>query len=339
MRAGDRAGGAVDILTEPGPFMSQPADSRAVDEAPVPSLARDLITLTKPGILLLVLVTTAVGMWLAGPTVPAWPLVLATMLGTGMAAASSAVVNHVWDRDIDVGMRRTAGRPVAAGRVSPRLGWAWAAILGIASLIILGLGVHLLAAALAALAMLVYGVIYTMWLKRTTHLCTDFGGVAGAIPPMIGWAAVTGGLEPGAWALFAILMAWQPPHFWALAVVKADEYKAVGIPMLPVVRGSATTRTWMLVYTVILVAVSLLPWRLGLAGLWYLGTAAALGGIYLIWTWQFRIRPVNPRSARRLFFYSLIYLFVLLVVMAIDARPNRDPHHPPALRSQVQNGV
>lgn len=319
--------------------MSQHVASRAGDEASVLSLARDLITLTKPGILLLVLVTTAVGMWLAGPTLPAWPLLAATLLGTGMAAASSAVVNQVWDRDIDVGMRRTAGRPVAAGRVSPRLGWIWASILGIASLIILALGVHLLATALAALAMLVYGVIYTMWLKRRTHLCTDFGGIAGAIPPMIGWSAVTGGLEPGAWALFAILIAWQPPHFWALAVVKADEYKAVGIPMLPVVRGSATTRTWMLVYTVILVAASLLPWWLGLAGPWYLGTAAGLGSIYLIWTWQFRIRPVDSRSARRLFVYSLIYLFVLLAAMAIDARPNRGSHHSSARHSKVQNGV
>lgn len=294
-------------------------------KAGAPSTAADLLTLTKPGILLLVLVTTAVGMWLAGPTWPEPWLVAATLTGTGLAAASSAVVNHVWDRDIDVGMHRTADRPVAAGRISPAVGWAWAGLLGAASMVILLMWVGVLPAALAAIALFVYGVVYTMWLKRRTHLCTDVGGVAGAIPPMIGWAAVTGGLEAGAWALFAIMMAWQPPHFWALAVVKTEEYRAVGVPMLPVVRGSETTRTWMLVYSVVLLAVSLLPWWLGLSGLWYLGTAAALGTATLIWTWQFRVRPVQPSSARRLFFWSLLYLFVLLVVMAADARPDRDP--------------
>jgi protoheme IX farnesyltransferase len=304
------------------------------------SWLRDLITLTKPGILLLVLVTTAVGMWLAGPTWPDLPLVVATLAGTGMAAASSAVVNHVWDRDIDVGMSRTAGRPVAVGRISPAVGWLWAGILGIASLVVLLIWVGVLAAVLAALAMFVYGVVYTMWLKRRTHLCTDIGGIAGAIPPMIGWSAVTGGLEAGAWALFAIMMAWQPPHFWALAVIKAEEYRAVGVPMLPVVRGSKTTRNWMLAYTVVLLGVSLLPWWLGLSGLWYLAVATALGVITLIWTWQFRVRPVDTRSARRLFFWSLLYLFILLVVMAVDARPDRDPHRRPGVRvAALHNGV
>lgn len=316
--------------------------STAATQSPLgwTSRLRDLVTLTKPGILLLVLVTTAVGMWLAGPTWPDAGLVLATLVGTGLAAASSAAVNHVWDRDIDIGMSRTARRPVATGRISPALGWLWAGILGVSSLIVLLAWVSVLAAALAALAMFFYGVVYTMWLKRRTHLCTDIGGIAGAIPPMIGWSAVTGGLEAGAWALFLILMAWQPPHFWALAVIKTEEYRAVGVPMLPVVRGSKTTRNWMLAYTVVLLGASLLPWWLGLSGLWYLAVATALGVVTLIWTWQFRVRPVNVRSARRLFFWSLLYLFVLLVVMAVDARPDRDPNRRPGIKvAAVHNGV
>lgn len=319
-------------------------ETTTVAAVPPPALrasrVRDLITLTKPGILLLVLVTTAVGMWLASPTWPDLWLVVATLAGTGLAAASSAVVNHVWDRDIDIGMSRTAGRPVAVGRISPGVGWLWAATLGVSSLVVLLAWVSVLAAALAALAMFFYGVVYTMWLKRRTHLCTDIGGIAGAIPPMIGWSAVTGGLEAGAWALFAIMMAWQPPHFWALAVIKTEEYRAVGVPMLPVVRGSKTTRNWMLAYAFVLVGVSLLPWWLGLSGLWYLAVATGLGVVTVIWTWQFRVRPVDPRSARRLFFWSLLYLFVLLVVMAIDARPDRDPHRRLGARvAEYHNGV
>lgn len=286
-----------------------------------PSLARDLFSLTKPGIVFLVLVTTYAGMWLANPgNLPAG-LVLWTMLGTAMAASASAVINNVWDRDIDIEMRRTALRPTAAGRVGPRLGYGFAATLAVAALIMLWGGAGALPAALALIAILVYGGAYTMWLKRRSHLCTDFGGIAGAMPPLIGWAAVTGELGAPAWALFAMLIFWQPPHFWALAVVKVEEYRKVGVPMLPVVRGVDTARNWMLVYTAALVGSSMVPFLLGRTGLWYPMAAAGLGAIYLIWTWQFRVRPVTLERARGLFFYSMIYLFVLLLVLIADARP------------------
>jgi protoheme IX farnesyltransferase len=280
----------------------------------------DLLELTKPRINLLVLVTTFSGMWLAAGGSPALKLVFATLLGTGLAAAASAVLNNYIDRDVDARMARTAHRALPSGRIDPNIALQFGFVLGAVAIALLFFFVNALSAALAAFTIGFYVLVYTRWLKRTSPWCTEIGGVAGALPAVIGWAAVTNSIGWPALAMFLILFIWQPPHFWALALLRCDEYRRAGLPMLPVARGVAVTKARMLLYTLILVPVTLLMYSLHLVGVTYLAFALALGALYIGLTIAFVRLPLTAKRARRLFAFSIIYLLVLFYMMFVDCR-------------------
>ncbi len=279
----------------------------------------DYLSLTKPRIALLVLVTTAASFWLASQSDLFLFLFIATLLGTGLASAAASVFNCVLDREIDARMERTRHRPLAAGR----LGVAPATIFGfallLASFAILILWANLLAASLALFAIFFYSVIYTLWLKRTSPLCTAVGGIAGAIPPLIGWAAATGQIEAPALVLFAILFLWQPPHFWALALHRVEEYRRANLPILPVVRGERVTRRQSLFYALALLPISLLLfYPLGVVGWGYALGAGALGLGFIYVSWRNFAQP-SIANSKQLFFYSMIYLALLFLVIMLSA--------------------
>lgn len=277
--------------------------------------------MTKPRIALLVLVTEYAGIWLAFGGRPPAELLVPTLVGTGLASMSSGVLNNVVDRDIDAVMARTAGRPLAARRVSERAALVFGLVLALLAGAILALAVNLLAAYLALATIAFYVLVYTVWLKRSTPLCTSIGGIAGALPPLIGWAAVQGSLRgPEPWFLFALLFLWQPAHFWALAIVRKDEYRAAGIPMLPVVRGDEVTKRHIFWWTVLTVSFALGAQPLGLTGHFYTVVAALIGLYYLILTIRFVVRPVDVAGARRLFLVSVLYLFVVFTMLFVDGR-------------------
>lgn len=279
--------------------------------------AGDYVVLTKPRIVVLLLVTAYAAMVIAarGP-VPA-PLVLWTLLGGSLAAGSANAINNVLDRDVDAVMARTRGRPVPAGRVAPHHALQFGIALGVASVAVLAAFANVLAAALALLAILYYVGIYTVWLKRTTPLNIVIGGGAGAIPPLVGWAAVTGGLDLTAAMLFLIIFLWTPPHFWALALHKKGDYAAARIPMLPVIRGEAETRRQIFWYTLVLVAATLAMVPLRMMGTLYLVAALALGGGF-VWVAARLLRERSHRAAMRTFTYSITYLALLFAAMALD---------------------
>ena len=234
------------------------------------AVAGDYVRLTKPRIISLLLVTTAGAMFVAASGVPDGWLLFWTMVGGYLAAGGANAINHYVDRDIDGRMRRTTERPVAAGRVAPARALAFGVALGALSALVLGLAANWLAAGLALLGLALYVGVYTLWLKRTSVHNIVIGGSAGAVPPLVGWAAVTGDLGLSAWLLFAIVFYWTPPHFWALALMLERDYAAVGIPMLPVVRGVEETKRQILLWTLVMIAVSILPVASGAAGVTYL---------------------------------------------------------------------
>jgi len=281
---------------------------------------KDFIELTKPRITLLVLVTAFAGMWLAAGGMPEPALVLFTLLGTGLASASSAVLNNYVDRDVDKRMSRTQDRALPAGRVSAVHALLFGLGLGLAAFALLVWAVNALTAWLAVGTIAFYVLVYTLWLKRHSPLCTSIGGVAGALPPVIGWAAVSHGLDWPALALFGILFLWQPPHFWALALLRTEEYRQAGLPMLPVVRGERTTKRQMLLYTLALLPASVAPFALNLTGWLYLAAALGLGAAYLAKTVDFARKPLSRPGARKLFLFSILYLFSLFLVMFVDGR-------------------
>src|SRR3954449_2195983 len=247
----------------------------AVGRAPAAlALARDLGTLTKPKVQSLLLLTTICAMEVAGS--PSAETVILACLGGALSAGGAGAINHVYDRDIDARMGRTANRPVAAGRISPAFGIAFGLTLCAASFVLLATTVNTLAACLALSGFLGYVGVYTMWLKRTTPQNIVIGGAAGAVPPLVGWAATTGGLSGEAIYLFAIVFFWTPPHFWALSLLMKDEYAKVSIPMMPVARGERETRRQILLYTVLLYAVTQLPFCAGGMGAIYLAASLAL---------------------------------------------------------------
>lgn len=272
---------------------------------------RDYFDLTKPRITLLVLITTFAGMWLAARGLPSPELLLSTLIGVGLAASSSSTLNNYVDREVDKRMARTRDRSLPAGRLRADHALLWGILLGLASFALLATAVNWISAFLALGTILFYICIYTIWLKRTTPLCTSIGGIAGALPPLIGWTAVTGHFNLIPLTLFAIMFLWQPPHFWALALMRVDEYRAAGFPMLPVVRGPRATKRQMALYTVALIGVSLAPYFLAAVGPLYLGVALLLGLGYLSLTAKFIAQPITPHSARQLFLYSIVYLTLL----------------------------
>jgi protoheme IX farnesyltransferase len=279
------------------------------------SVLRDYATLTKPKVQSLLLLTTITTMYVAGD--PALGLVLLTCLGGALSAGGAGALNHAIDRDIDSRMARTANRPVASGRVSPRAAIAFGALLGASSFALLSLTVNPLAAALSLSGLLGYVFVYTLWLKRATPQNIVIGGAAGAVPPLVAWAAVTGGLSGTALYLFAIVFFWTPPHFWALSLLMKDEYAKVGIPMLPVVRGEDDTRRQILLYTVLLYAVTQLPFCAGGFGVEYLVVSMTLGAGFIYMAWRL-LRSADRRWALRTYLFSLAYLALLFIAMPID---------------------
>jgi protoheme IX farnesyltransferase len=278
---------------------------------------RDYVTLTKPRIMVLLLLTAAGGMFVGAEGVPAVGLFAATLGGLALACGGASALNHVFDRDIDAHMRRTDRRPVAAGRVSPERALEFGVALSALSFVVLASFVNVLAALLALVGNLFYVVVYTRYLKRSTPKNIVIGGAAGAVPPLVGWAAATGNLTLPALFLFLIVFYWTPPHFWALALLIRRDYEAARVPMLPVVKGETETARSIVRYTLLLVVISLLPvfWRT--VGWLYLGAAVALGAAFIALALALR-SETTPARARRLFSFSLAYLALLFVAMAID---------------------
>ena len=283
----------------------------------VRQVVADYVTLTKPKVQLLLLLTTVTTMYVAGD--PSVGLVLLTLLGGSLSAGGAGAVNHYYDRDIDAQMARTATRPVPAGRVRPGAALAYGFVLQALSFVLLATTVNLLAAFLALAGFLGYVLIYTMWLKRSTPQNIVIGGAAGAVPPLVGWAAVTGHVDPAAWYLFAIVFYWTPPHFWALSLLMKDEYARVGVPMMPVVHGETETRRQIVLYTCLLVVLTMLPVVFGFFGAIYAVVALGLGGWFLHLAVRLQ-RRADRKAALRTYLYSLIYLAVLFGAMVADAR-------------------
>jgi protoheme IX farnesyltransferase len=278
---------------------------------------RDYLTLTKPRIMALLLVTAAGGMVVGSGGVPPLGLLAATLGGLALACGGASALNHVLDHDVDARMRRTARRPVAAGRIAPARALEFGVALSAASFVVLASLVNVLAALLAVAGNLFYVLVYTRVLKRSTPQNIVIGGAAGAVPPVVGWAAATGDLALPALFLFLIVFYWTPPHFWALALLIKRDYEEARIPMLPVVKGERETARSILRYSVVLVAISLLPVATRTLGPLYLASALALGAVFVALAVALR-REVTPPRARRLFTYSLAYLALLFVAMALD---------------------
>ncbi len=279
----------------------------------------DYLRLTKPRIVLSLLVTTAAAMVVAAGGWPGWSLFLATMVGGWCAAGGANAINQYIDRDIDAEMSRTTGRPVVTGSVTPGRALAFGVGLGVISAAVLAAFANALTAALALTGLLLYVGLYTLWLKRSTPHNIVIGGAAGAVPPMVGWAAVTAEVGLPAITMFAIIFFWTPPHFWALALVLNRDYSAVDVPMLPVVAGEAETRVQVVLWSVVMAGVSLLPVAAGWAGGLYFAVAIAAGlGLVGLSLWALAERG-EIRRARTVFLFSLLYLMVLFAALAVDA--------------------
>ncbi|VXC17430.1 Protoheme IX farnesyltransferase [Luteimonas sp. 9C] len=283
--------------------------------------ARDYWTLTKPRVVALIVFTALVGMFLAVPGLPPWKETVFGLLGIWLAAASAAAINHLIDQRIDKVMARTAHRPLATGALRPVQVLVFALALGAASMAILVLLVNVLTAALTFASLIGYAVIYTGWLKRATPQNIVIGGVAGAAPPLLGWAAVTNMQGQWDWAhallLVLIIFVWTPPHFWALAIFRREDYARALVPMLPVTHGVAYTRWQILIYTVLLVVITLLPVAIGMSGVFYLGGAVVLGLVFLWYAWRL-LDPPDEFFAMRMFNYSVVYLMALFAFLLID---------------------
>jgi protoheme IX farnesyltransferase len=289
-----------------------------------PALWRRYLELTKPKVVSLVTFTAVVGTLLASPGLPPLEALVWGNLGIALAAACAATLNHVLDRRIDEQMARTRARPLPTGALSERQAIAFASILGLSSMAILAFLVNRLTAMLTFLTLIGYAVVYTVWLKRATPQNIVIGGAAGAAPPVLGWAAVTGSIDPNALLLALIIFVWTPPHFWALAIARRDDYARAGIPMLPVTHGVAYTRLQVLLYTVLLVVVTLMPYLTRMSGLVYLAAALLLNGGFLYYA---LILKITAREALplKVFRFSVTYLMWLFAALLVD-------HYVPALR-------
>ena len=277
----------------------------------------DYVDLTKPKVQSLLLLTTVATMEVAGS--PPLGRIALTCVGGYLSAGGAGAVNHYWDRDIDLRMKRTADRPVPSGRVRPRSALGFGVVLAALSFGLMSLTINVLAASLALGGFVGYVGVYTMWLKRRTTQNIVIGGAAGAMPPLVAWAATRGSLSWTAVYLFAIVFYWTPPHFWALSILMKDEYAEVGVPMLPVVRGEAETRKQILLYSGLLYAVTELPFCAGGFGAIYLIGSMVLGLVFLAYAWRLYQRA-DRTSAVRLYLFSMLYLAALFAVMVLDAK-------------------
>ncbi len=275
------------------------------------------VNLMKPHVTVLLLGTTLAAMAIAQQGMPAWPLVVATLVGGALAAGSANAINCYWDRDIDRIMSRTKNRTLPAGRVPPSHALKFGVTLGALSFVLLAIWVNLLSAALALAAILFYVLVYTIWLKRTSTQNIVIGGAAGAVPVLVGWAAVTGRIDLAAIWLFLIVFLWTPPHFWALALLLKKDYARAQVPMLPVVVGEHETKRQILLYTLLLLSATLVLFGMRAMGYFYLAAALALGGGLLFLAVRL-LREQTLRYARTLFWYSNLYLALLFAAMVID---------------------
>jgi protoheme IX farnesyltransferase len=278
---------------------------------------RDYIALTKPRVVVLLEVTTVFAMVMAARGWPGLSLTVATVTGGWLAAGGAHAINCWFDRDIDAAMGRTRSRPIPSGRIQPNSALAFGVILGVLAFALLTVAVNLLTAALAIGGMLFYVFVYTMWLKRSSMQNIVVGGAAGAFPPLVGWAAVQGRLTLTALFLFAVVFYWTPPHFWALALLIRRDYASVSVPMLPVILGERETRRQILLYTVVLVLVTFMPLLAHSFGFIYMAGAGLLDAVFLA-TAVVAVRDPSARAARRVFYYSMLYLALLFAVMAVD---------------------
>ena len=292
-----------------------------------PTLWRRYLELTKPKVVALITFTAVVGTLLASPGLPPLGALVWGNLGIALAAACAATLNHVLDRRIDAQMTRTRARPLPTGSLTERNALVFAAALGIGSMAILAFLVNLLTAVLTFCSLIGYAVVYTVWLKRATSQNIVIGGAAGAAPPVLGWTAVTNSVDPNALLLFLIIFVWTPPHFWALAIARRDDYARAGIPMLPVTHGLAYTRLHVLLYTVLLTVVTLLPYLTRLSGLLYLAAALGLNGGFLYYALALKI-TARAELPMRVFRFSVTYLMWLFAALLVD-------HYLPALRGSV----
>jgi protoheme IX farnesyltransferase len=281
--------------------------------SPARSVVADFVTLTKPRIMLLILITAYGAMAFAAGGFPPADVTIATLFGLGLSSGGASALNHYYDRDIDALMHRTALRPIPAGRVAPDTAMGFGIGLIVSSFAVLALYVNLLTALLAVGGAVFYVVVYTIWLKRRTTQNIVIGGAAGAVPPLVGWAAITGEVGLAAVFMFAIIFYWTPPHFWALAILAKDEYAKAGVPMLPVVRGERE----ILLYTVLLTGVTVLPFLAGSFGATYLTIALVLDAAFLVFAVQL-VRGATRPAARNVFLYSLAYLALVFAAIGLD---------------------
>jgi heme o synthase len=296
--------------------MARELEHGAALEAEVSASVRDYWTLLKPNVMRLVLFSAWVGLFLAPGELHPF-LAFVAILCIGLGAGAAAALNNAYDCDIDRKMRRTRHRPTAEGRIPPAEATALGVTFAIVAVMLMGLAVSWAAAALLALTIGFYVLVYTMWLKRRTPQNIVIGGAAGAFPPLVGWAAVTGEVTLASLTLFLIILLWTPPHFWALSLYRAGDYARAGVPMMPVVRGDRHTRRQILAYTLILVPVTLLPALIGLSGIAYLAAAVALGLGFVAHALRLQ-RDESEAAARGAFRYSVIYLFALFLALVVD---------------------
>lgn len=278
---------------------------------------RDYYEMCKPRVVLLMVLTSVVGMFLAVPGMVPLDILVLGNLGIALVASAGAVCNHLIDRKIDLKMKRTQNRPLPQGRVGPRQTIVFALVIGLAGMSVLLFWVNPLCAWLTLGSFVGYAFIYTGYLKHATPQNIVIGGLAGAMPPLLGWSAVTGTIEPGALILVFIIFAWTPPHFWALAIHRKDEYAKSGVPMLPVTHGEYVTKLHIIFYTGFLVVVSSMPYFVEMSGGFYLVASMVLGAGFLFFSWLLLIKP-GPRTAMDTFRYSIVYLALLFVALLID---------------------
>jgi heme o synthase len=285
------------------------------------SVLKQYWSLTKPRVVALIVFTAVIGMFLAVPGLPPLRQSLLGTLGIWLAAASAAAINQLLDSRIDAQMARTSWRPLVSGTLTPRQALVFALVLGAIAMAVLALGVNGITALLTFASLIGYAVVYTVYLKRATPQNIVIGGLAGAAPPLLGWAAVTGMTHPGDWAyallLVLIIFVWTPPHFWALAIFRREDYKRAMVPMLPVTHGVQYTRWQILFYTVLLLVVSVLPRLAGMSGNFYLGGALVLGAVFLWHAWKL-MDPPDEFYAMRVFNFSIVYLMALFAFLLID---------------------
>ena len=280
-------------------------------------LAHEYLELTKPRVVALIVFTALVGMFLAVPGMPPLDKLLLGTLGIALAAASAAAINHLLDQKADAVMARTRGRPLPTGQLRSLQAGVFAVLLGALSMLVLAAGVNGMTALLTFISLIGYAIIYTLWLKHATPQNIVIGGAAGAAPPVLGWAAVTGEVTGDALLLFLIVFVWTPPHFWALALYREKEYGRAGIPMLPVTHGNEFTRLHILLYTILLTAVTIMPFASHMSGAIYLSGAMLLNAVFLYHAWRL-YRTYSDAQARRTFIYSIQYLTALFALLLID---------------------